>query len=237
MAQTPLWQISSDIYRCLQSWSNFVTDTNGRHFNKEKKIISDHTNIFFAGTENIAKASTGIAALDNILLGGFPENRTTLIKGEAGSGKTLIGLQYLYDSAAIGDAVLFVSFEESAAAVRRNALTVGMDINALEQTGHFFLGQAAVDHALVKNGDYSIDALLHKTALFKPDHLVVDSICRTHLKDNHTLEIIDVFENHAAAMAENILLVPTLVIDTPCRGTIVGSLENERQVLTALGIR
>ena len=65
----------------------------------------------------------------------------------------------------------------------------------------------------------------------------ITSICRTHLKDNHTLEIIDVFENHAAAMAENILLAPTLVIDTPCRETIIGSLENERQVLTALGIR
>ena len=56
--------------------------------------------------------------------------------------------------------MLFVSFEETAAAVRQNALTVGMDIKALEQTGHFFLWQAAVDHALVKNGDYSIDALL-----------------------------------------------------------------------------
>jgi circadian clock protein KaiB len=65
----------------------------------------------------------------------------------------------------------------------------------------------------------------------------ITNICRTHLKDNHTLEIIDVFENHAAAMAENILLAPTLVIDTPCREIIVGNLENERQILTALGIR
>ena len=65
----------------------------------------------------------------------------------------------------------------------------------------------------------------------------ITNICRTHLKDNHTLEIIDVFENHAAAMAENILLAPTLVIDTPFRETIVGNLEDERLVLTALGIR
>ncbi|MCA1787811.1 MAG: AAA family ATPase, partial [Desulfobacteraceae bacterium] len=108
----------------------------------------------------MAKVSTGNEDLDNILHGGFPENRTTLIKGEAGTGKTLMGLQFLYHAAVNGKAVLFVSFEESAAAVRQNALTVGMDIKALEQTGHFFAWQAAVDHTLVKNGDFSIDALL-----------------------------------------------------------------------------
>jgi circadian clock protein KaiC len=98
--------------------------------------------------------------LDTILHGGFPESRTTLIKGEAGTGKTLIGLQFLYHAAVNGDAVLFVSFEESAAAVRQNARTVGIDIQALEETGFFFLWQAAVDHILVKNGDFNIDALL-----------------------------------------------------------------------------
>ena len=51
------------------------------------------------------------------------------------------------------------------------------------------------------------------------------------------LEIIDVFENHDAAMAENILLAPTLVIETPRREVIIGNLENEDQILTALGIR
>jgi len=71
-----------------------------------------------------------------------------------------MGLQFLYHAAVEGKAVLFVSFEESAAAVKQNALTVGMDITALEQTGHFFAWQAAVDHTLVKNGDFSIDALL-----------------------------------------------------------------------------
>ena len=71
-----------------------------------------------------------------------------------------MGLQFLYHAAVGGKAVLFVSFEESAAAVRQNAVTVGMDITALEQTGHFFVWQAAVDHTLMKNGDFSIDALL-----------------------------------------------------------------------------
>jgi len=65
----------------------------------------------------------------------------------------------------------------------------------------------------------------------------ITNICRTHLQDKYTLEIIDVFKNHAAAMAENILLAPTLIIDTPFRETIIGNLENEHQILTILGIK
>lgn len=71
----------------------------------------------------------------------------------------------------------------------------------------------------------------------KMAHNNILKICHTHLKNNYTLEIIDVFENHADAMAENILLAPTLVIDTPRREIIIGNLKNERQILTALGIQ
>jgi circadian clock protein KaiC len=69
-------------------------------------------------------------------------------------------MQFLYHAAVNGNPVLFVSFEESEADIRQNALSVGMDITALEQTGHFFVWHAKVDHALVKNGEFSIDALL-----------------------------------------------------------------------------
>jgi circadian clock protein KaiB len=68
-------------------------------------------------------------------------------------------------------------------------------------------------------------------------HNNITRMCLTHLQDNYTLEIIDVFENHTTAMEENILLAPTLVIDTPTREIIIGNLKNELQILTALGIR
>ncbi len=64
----------------------------------------------------------------------------------------------------------------------------------------------------------------------------ITKICLAYLKDNCNLEIIDVFENHMAAIEENILLAPTLVIDTPKREIIIGNLQNEHQILTLLGI-
>jgi circadian clock protein KaiC len=44
------------------------------------------------------RSSTGIAGLDEILGGGLPERRSYLLVGSAGSGKTILSLQFLVDA-------------------------------------------------------------------------------------------------------------------------------------------
>jgi len=75
--------------------------------------------------EAIPKASTGIVGLDEVLCGGFPLGRMTLLSGSAGSGKSLMGLQSLLHSAGAGEPGILVLFEERAAAVRQNARSLG----------------------------------------------------------------------------------------------------------------
>ena len=43
----------------------------------------------------VEKLRTGISSLDVIAKGGLPKNRTTLISGTAGSGKTVFAVQFL----------------------------------------------------------------------------------------------------------------------------------------------
>ncbi len=43
----------------------------------------------------IEKAPTYIAGLDEILGGGLPRGRTTILAGRPGSGKTLLALEFL----------------------------------------------------------------------------------------------------------------------------------------------
>lgn len=43
----------------------------------------------------LEKLRTGIAGFDQISNGGLPLNRSTLVSGTAGSGKTVLALQFL----------------------------------------------------------------------------------------------------------------------------------------------
>ena len=51
----------------------------------------------------IPKVATQIEGLDQILHGGFPVGRTTLISGGPGTGKTVLGLEFLYRGAMSGN--------------------------------------------------------------------------------------------------------------------------------------
>jgi hypothetical protein len=44
----------------------------------------------------VGVVKTGIKGLDSILLGGIPRNNVILVQGVTGSGKTLLGLEFIY---------------------------------------------------------------------------------------------------------------------------------------------
>ena len=58
------------------------------------------------------KMSTGLSGLNEILDGGFPMETIVLISGGAGTGKTLVGLNFLLDGASKGERCCYVSLNE-----------------------------------------------------------------------------------------------------------------------------
>jgi circadian clock protein KaiB len=62
----------------------------------------------------------------------------------------------------------------------------------------------------------------------------IDEICAAHLKGNFSLQVIDVFENFSAAIDENILVTPALIIDKPKKARIYGNLQDRQKVLSVL---
>lgn len=63
------------------------------------------------------------------------------------------------------------------------------------------------------------------------------ALCERYLPDQHIIEVVDLAENPARALADGILLTPTLVIlsTKPIR-TIVGNLACPDPILRALGV-
>ncbi len=78
---------------------------------------------------------TYIQGLDGLIGGGLPRNSITLITGMPGTGKTIMGLQYLYNGANKGENGLYVTIESSAEALRLQAKSLGMDFYDLEKKG------------------------------------------------------------------------------------------------------
>jgi len=98
--------------------------------------------------------------LDEILEGGVPSGRTTLVRGGPGTGKTVIALEFLYRGALAGDPGIFVSFEESAFTLRQNAQALAWDLEQQEQNGRLILLSPDLPEHLVKSGDFDIAGLL-----------------------------------------------------------------------------
>jgi circadian clock protein KaiC len=79
---------------------------------------------------------TGIAGLDSILAGGIPRGNIVLLEGEIGTGKTTLGLEYIYRGATqFGEPGIVVLFEVTPDKLVRDAANLGWDLQALERAG------------------------------------------------------------------------------------------------------
>jgi circadian clock protein KaiC len=86
-------------------------------------------------TQNLptqARASTGIAGLDDVLGGGLPTNHLYLVEGDPGSGKTTLGLQFLLQGVRDGERGLYVTLSETADELRTVAASHGWDLQGIE---------------------------------------------------------------------------------------------------------
>lgn len=83
--------------------------------------------------KSLKKTPTGISGLDDITYGGLPEGRTTLVYGSAGSGKTLMAMEFLVKGAEnYGEPGVFMAFEETAEDLAENFASLGFNLDSLE---------------------------------------------------------------------------------------------------------
>ncbi len=65
----------------------------------------------------------------------------------------------------------------------------------------------------------------------------LQAICQEYLKDVHKLEVVDVLENPRRAMAEGVLVTPSLAKVSPLpAANVIGNLSDKAKVLLALGL-
>jgi circadian clock protein KaiC len=114
-----------------------------------------------SGLPLLPKAPTGIRGLDELTAGGLPRGRPTLVCGPAGSGKTLLAMEFLVRGITeFGEPGVFIAFEETHDDIVANVASLGFDVAALEKESLLVVDHVSVVAAeLVEAGDWDLDGL------------------------------------------------------------------------------
>jgi len=92
----------------------------------------------------IARIKSGIPGLDEILEGGLPRNYAYAVVGAPGSGKTVMGAQFLYRGATqYGDNGVYVSLEEPTHSIANTMLRFNWNLFDLESQGKLVMLDAS----------------------------------------------------------------------------------------------
>jgi len=92
----------------------------------------------------IARIKSGIPGLDEVLEGGLPRNYAYAVVGPPGSGKTVMGAQFLYRGATqYGDNGIYVALEEPTHSIANTMLRFNWNLFDLESQGKLVLLDAS----------------------------------------------------------------------------------------------
>jgi len=143
------------------------------------------------------RVKTGIHGLDDLMEGGIPRNHVVLLSGQAGSGKTLFGLQFLSEGAiSYGEKGCFITFEQRKEDVIEQAKRFGWDLERLSREGKFsllsYFGTRKHASAIFEEICNHIDAE-------KPHRVVLDSLSTFifHLDLMTAMEMLEMMQIEA----------------------------------------
>ena len=130
----------------------------------------------------LPKSATGIIGLDEITGGGFPTGRPTLICGDAGSGKTLMSMEFIIRGAIeFNEPGVFMAFEEKADELAMNVASLGFDLKKLQADKKIRIDHVHIERTEIEEtGEYDLEGLFirlgHAIDSIRAKRVVLDTI-------------------------------------------------------------
>jgi circadian clock protein KaiC len=81
---------------------------------------------------SVSRISSGVPGFDEIVNGGLRQNYSYLIVGSAGTGKTILSLQWLLEGARAGEECLFITLAEPGGKIEQNVSGFGWSLAGIE---------------------------------------------------------------------------------------------------------
>jgi circadian clock protein KaiC len=109
----------------------------------------------------LAKCPTGISGLDEITEGGLPRGRPTLVCGGAGSGKTLLGMEFIVRGITeFNEPGVFMAFEETSEDLAKNVASLGFDVKGLIARNKMAIDYVHIERSEIEQtGEYDLEGL------------------------------------------------------------------------------
>lgn len=120
-----------------------------------------------------ARISSGNRELDQMCAGGFFRDSLILVSGATGIGKTLMVSEFMAGGAAIGENTVLFTFEESREQLIRNAKSLGVDFERMEQEGWLKIVARHPDSAGLEDHLVIMKEIIDE---FQPKRVAVDSL-------------------------------------------------------------
>lgn len=132
--------------------------------------------------------ATGNAGLDQVLRGGLPKDRLYLLEGTPGSGKTTLGLQFLFEGVRQGESVLYITLSETSEELRCVAESHGWSLDGVHlfelSAADAVLGGAqeqTILHPWESELGDTIELIQARVDELQPRRLVFDSLSEMRL--------------------------------------------------------
>ena len=122
------------------------------------------------------RVSTGVPGLDPVVGGGLPAPAVYLIKGQPGTGKTTLGLQYLLEGARLGEKCLYLCLAETRGQLTGIAAAYGWTLGGIQI------------HEMRRRGASARDAGRAGYTVFSPAEVELEDISRELVQQLETVQ-------------------------------------------------
>jgi circadian clock protein KaiC len=145
--------------------------SNSTKQNKENKKLT-----------TLQKTPTGISGLDDVTGGGLPKGRPTLVCGEAGSGKTMLSIEFIVRGATqFNEPGVIMTFEERSSELAVNVASLGFDLEKLQADKKIKMDYVHISRMEIQEtGEYDLDGLFVRLGYaidsIKAKRVVLDTI-------------------------------------------------------------
>ena len=124
------------------------------------------------------RVKTGIKGFDSLIQGGIPKGSSILLSGGAGTCKTILSMQYIYNGALeFQEPGLFVTVESNAKNIMWNMESFNWDIKKLQEDKLMAIYRLKISPAGAEMGeiDAELDAIKKQVQDLGAKRLVIDS--------------------------------------------------------------